>query len=318
MNRRDFLRIAGSAATFAWLAEEISPAYSQAAVFSPESEGFRLRYLLSSCLYGDKDIREILPEVRKTGAESVDLWPKPHGGQREQLDRLGEDRFRRMLEEHGVRLGCISRYDLGPFKLSEEIELARRLGCGVIVTGARGPVGLSGEELRTAVQRFIKELRPTIARAEENGVTIAVENHGSSLIESPDSLRWFAELAPPGLGIAFAPYHLPQDAELLAGLIREVAHKITVFYMWQHGKGSLKPQPIEDELLQLPSRGPLDFRPLLRALRDNDYQGFSAIFMHPYPRGRCLRETVGATTAEILRARDYLERCLSEINSRQA
>lgn len=318
IDRREFLTLLGPAVTLPCLAKEILPCAKYAVAFSRTSGGFKLRYLLSSSLYGRTDVREILPEVRKVGAEAIDLWPAPHGNQREQVDQLGEDRFRELLQGQEVRLGCMTRYDLGPFKLSEEIRLARRLDCNMIVTGARGPVGLSGGALRLAVQQFITDLQPILAHAEESAVIIAIENHSRSLIESPDSLRWFAELAPATLAIAFAPYHLPQDAEFLAGLIREVGHKIAIFYMWQHGKGSLAPQPLEDELLQLPGRGPLDFRPLLTALRDVNFRGYSSIFMHPYPRGRSVRKTIEATTAEILRARDYLERCLKEINPHQA
>lgn len=277
---------------------------------------FSLRYLLASCLYGYAALEEIIPEVRKTGATAIDLWPKVHGNQREQLDSLGIDRFQELLERHSVTLGCLTRYDLGPFALTDEIRLAKRLGCRLIVTGARGPTGLKNEELRKAVLDFVEKMKPTLELAESCGVTIAIENHANSLIESPDSMRWLAEAWPsPTLSVAFAPYHLPQDTTLLARLIRDLGEKIAVFYMWQHGKGCMAPMPLEDELLQLPGKGPLDFKPLLAALRDIKYAGYSSIFMHPYPRGRAIRESISAVTAEVLQARNYLDQCLNEIGS---
>lgn len=276
---------------------------------------FRLRYLLASCLYGYTDLKEILPEVSKTGAQAIDLWPKVHGNQREQLDALGEDRFRTLLEEYRLSLGCLTRYDLGPFGLKEEMRLAKRLGCGLIVTGASGPQGLTGQPLRGAVREFVEKMKPHLELAEECSVTIAIENHQNSLLQSPDSMRWLIELCSnKHLAIAFAPYHLPQNPQVLADLIRAVGRRIAVFYAWQHGKGSTKRMPLEDELLQLPGRGPLDFRPLLAALREVDYPGYTSIFMHPFPRGRAIRETTPGVTSEIQQARQYLETCLRNLS----
>ena len=315
MDRRSFLgRSLGAVGSLAGLAATLS--WQEQARTSEElsASQFSLRYLLASCLYGYADLQEILPEVRKTGAAEIDLWPKVHGNQREQLDALGVDRFQELLDRHGVRLGCLTRYDLGPFALTDEIRLASRLNCRLIVTGARGPTNLKDDDLRKAVRDFVEKMRPTLELAEECGVTIAIENHGNSLIESPDSMRWLAEACPSRiLSIAFAPYHLPQDTNLLSNLIRDLGDKIAVFYMWQHGKGCMTAMPLEDELLQLPGKGPLDFKPLLAALRDIRYSGYSSIFMHAYPRGRAIRESITMVTAEVSQARDYLEQCLADL-----
>ena len=161
-----------------------------------ESEPFQLKYILGSCMYGYQYVGEILPEVRKTGATALDVWPKVHGNQREQLTDLGEDKFAAMLKQHEITLGCITQYKLGPFGLQDEMRLAQRFGCRTIVTSGRGPAGLKGSELKAGVQDFIEKMKPHLEVAEETGVTIAVENHGNNLIESPDSLKWLAELRP--------------------------------------------------------------------------------------------------------------------------
>ncbi|MFW6171710.1 MAG: sugar phosphate isomerase/epimerase family protein [Planctomycetota bacterium] len=282
-----------------------------AAAGADEEARFKLRYLLGSCMYGYTPLAEILPEVRKTGAEAIDIWPKVHGNQREQLEEMGERKFAALLDRHNVSLGCITQYKLGPFGLQEEMRLAQRLGCHTMVTGGRGAKGLRGSELKAAVAQFIEKMKPHLAVAEETGVTIAIENHGNNLIESPDSLKWLAELRPsPRLSIAFAPYHLPGDERLLANLIRDLGGSIAVFYAWQHGMGCMKKLPKKQELLQMPGRGNLDFRPLLGALREINYTGWTEIFMHPVPRGIPILETTAAVTREINRARDYLTRQL--------
>lgn len=264
--------------------------------------------MVASCMYGNVYLGDVLPEVAKCGSDAIDIWPKPHGNQREQLTELGEERFAQLLKQHGVRLGCLTHYKLGPFRLQEEMHLAERLGCTTIVTGGEGPIGLSGAELKRAVAEFVEAMKPHLAVAEETGVTIAIENHAKNLIDAPDSLRYLAELRPsPHLAIALAPYHLPQDSRMLADLIRELDDALAVFYAWQHGMGCMEKLPKEQELLQMPGRGTLDFAPLLSALKAIDFQGWTEIFMHPVPRGIPILETPGLVTDEINRARNYLE-----------
>ena len=266
------------------------------------------KYILGSCMYGYTKLAEIVPEVKKVGASAIDIWPKVHGDQREQLDEMGEEKFAGLLKSRGITLGCITQYKLGPFGIQNEMRLAKRLGCSTIVCGGRGPKGLKGKELKAAVGRFLEQMKPHLAVAEETGVTIAVENHGSNLIESPDSMKWLAELRPSkNIAIAFAPYHLPQDERLLADLIRSLEGRIEMFYAWQHGMGCHKKLPKEQELLQMPGRGELDFAPLLAALDDIKYDRWTEIFMHPVPRGIPILETTSAVTAEINRSRKYLE-----------
>jgi len=150
-----------------------------------------------------------------------------------------------------------------------------------------------------------------LAVAQQNGVTIAIENHGNNLFETADSLKWLVELCDdPHLAVALAPYHLPQDENELAKLIRSLGNRIEVFYAWEHGKGCMKKLPKEQELMQMPGRGELDFEPILQALQAIDYQGWTEIFMQPVPRGIPILETTAQVTDEINRSREYLSSCL--------
>jgi sugar phosphate isomerase/epimerase len=278
------------------------------------ARSFELRYMVASCMYGYMYIGEILPELAKCGSSQIDLWPKRHGNQREQLQDLGEDLFQQQLDRHNVKVGCLTQYPLGPFGLKEEMQLAKRLGCSLIVTGGDGPKGLAGDELKKAVSVFAEKMKPHLEVAEEHGVTIAIENHANDLFETADSLRWLREFAPSKrLAVALAPYHLPQVPEELAQLIRDLGDSIAMFYAWQHGDGCMTKLPKEQELLQLPGRGPLDFAPLLKAMSDIQYQGWTEIFMHPVPRGIPILETAQEVTAEINRSREYLAGLLKEL-----
>ena len=222
---------------------------------------------------------------------------------------MGETKFSALLEKHNVRLGCITQYALGPFGLQDEMRLAQRLACQTMVTGGKGPTGLKGSELKAAVGKFVEQMKPHLVVAEETGVTIAIENHANNLIDSPDSLKWLVELCPSKhLGVALAPYHLEQDPQLISGLIQSLGNRIAVFYAWQHGMGCMKKLPKQQELLQMPGRGELDFGPIIDALKSIDYAGWTEIFMHPVPRGVPILESTESVTTEINRARDFLEK----------
>ena len=269
---------------------------------------FELNYILASCMYGTTPLAEIVPEVKKSGSEHIDIWPRVHGDQREQVEAMGNDAFAALLATHGVGLGISTRFDLGPFGLAEEMAFAQEFGASLIVTGSTGPKGLVGEELRAAVADFAEALKPHIAAAEKHDITISIENHGSALIETPDSMKWLIEFTDsPHLGIALAPYHLPDDAELVAQLIKDLGQGLALFYAWQHGMGCHEKLPKEQELMQMPGRGSLDFSPILSALKKINYSGWTEIFMHPVPRGIPILDSTTDVTDEINRARHYLD-----------
>ena len=269
-------------------------------------------------MYGHIYLGDILPEVKKIGATAIDLWPRAHGSQREQLDAIGVGKYLDMIAQHGVSTGCLTRYDLGKANrqvdLNQELKLAGQLGCSCVVTSGHGPRGLKGHALKSAIKSFIETLRPTIEIAEENGVRLSIENHANNLIESPDSLKWLAELTPSSsLAIAFAPYHLEQDPEDMGELIRMLGPSIAVFYAWEHGMGCMKKLPKDQELMQMPGRGTLDFKPLLSSLKSIGFNGWTEIFMHPVPRGIPILESEKLVTEEINHARSYLENLLKEV-----
>lgn len=297
MNRRHFIQsLAALAAAPAWAA----------------GQPWKLNYMLASAMYGNLPLAEVLPEVKKGGASSIDLWPKKHGTQREELDSIGHEKFAEMLKQHGITLGCMTRYDLGPFGLKDEVLITRKLGGNIIVTGGKGDYKKKGAELKAEVQAFVDKMKPHAGHAADNGVTIAIENHINNIIDTPDSLRWLADMTreTPGIGIALAPYHLPQDTTVLADLIQHSDKKLSLFYAWEHGMGCMKPMPKEEELQQMPGRGKLDWKPLLGALKTINFSGPTEIFMHPTPRGIPILPTAAETTAEIIRAKNHLESLL--------
>jgi sugar phosphate isomerase/epimerase len=274
-----------------------------------------LRYVLGSSLYGKMPLSEILPEVRATGARHIDIWPEHHANQREQIETMGHEQFAAMLKQYRVELGIMTRYDLGPFGLQDEMRVTKKLGGSMVITGSAGPKNLQEQALKAAVRAFVEKMKPHVEAAEQTGVVIGIENHANSLIDSPDSIRWFAEFSPgKSLGIALAPYHLPQDSALIARLIEDLDSRLVHFYAWQYGQGCYKKLPKPQELEQLPGLGNLDFVPIVAALKKINYTGWTEVFMHPVPRGIPILPTAALVTAQINHARDYLDKCLSNVS----
>jgi sugar phosphate isomerase/epimerase len=303
LNRRQMCQVLAAGATAACLPRGLMAA---------DSPKFGLKYALASSMYGKLPLAEVVGETHKIGAEWVDLWPLGHANQREQMEELGHDKFAELLKKHDVKLGMTTRYDLGPFGLDDELQVLKKFGGSLIICGSKGPKNVTGAEAKAGVKEFVEKMKPHVEIAEECGVTIGIENHANALVASVDSIRYLGEMATsPNLGVALAPYHLPQDEKLLAQMIEELGPKLVHFYAWQHGKGCMTKLPKEQELEQMPGRGSLDFRPIVAALKKIDYARWVEIFMHPVPRGIPIMEDLAAVTDEINAARAYLDKCLA-------
>ncbi|MGI9240038.1 MAG: sugar phosphate isomerase/epimerase family protein [Verrucomicrobiales bacterium] len=286
-----------------------------AAVAKEKSAGeFEIDYVLASALYGDLPLGEILPEVAKSGSLGLDIWGKPHGTQREELDRLGVDAFAEQLSEHETKCLVSSRYPLGPFGLQAEMPILQRLGGKVLVCGATGPKDPRGDAARSAVKGFLEKIQGHADAAGEHGLTIAIENHSGQILSHPDSIRYFAEFnRHPALGIAFAPHHLHADLGEIPGLIKELGRRNLPFiYFQEYGIGAHKKVEKKVELAQLPGRGTLDYVPILQALRDIDFAGLAEIFMHPTPRGVPILGSASDITGAVNESRKFIDRCLAK------
>jgi len=301
-SRRTFVKVAGASLAGAALA----PGRAHAAGQGGGADPFRLHYLLASSLYGNVHLREIVPEVTKAGCEALDVWcPKwvPH---RTQVDEMGHEAFAALLKQHKTRLGTISPYSKGPFGVADELRVVAKLGGTLAITGS----AKAADDLKAAMKDFIERLKPQVAVAEEVGVDIGIENHGNALLWKPDSFRYFCEFATsPRLKISYAPFHLPQDAEVQAGLLREIGPKLAHIYLWQ--KPANRKQT-GAALPAMPGPGGMDFTPIVGALKAIRFAGWSEIFTHAHTHNGAACATTAGVTQEVLKSRAYLEACLAK------
>tara|TARA_Y100001960_G_scaffold332491_1_gene433191 strand:+ start:1144 stop:2064 length:921 start_codon:yes stop_codon:yes gene_type:complete len=281
-----------------------------------EQDKFRLRYILSSAMYGYMPLESILPQVTLTGSEAIDVWCKVHGNQREQIDKMGHNVAKNLLAKHKVKAAVFTRYPLGPFGLVDEMrKIHKNFDAEIIVCGTTGPSEVKGKEAKKVVSEFLEKMKPHVSVAEELGMTIAVENHSRQFLYHPDSLQYFAELnSSKNLGVALAPHHLHRFQDQIPAIIRDLGNaNIPFMYFQEHSDGMYKKTSKEIEMRQMPGfGGGLDYKPILRALKDIKYDGYCEIFMHPVPRGIPILPTIEEISKAINKSREYIESSLKE------
>ena len=272
---------------------------------------FQFEYIVASSMYGRLPIAEVVAEVRKTDAEHIDIWPERHANHREQIEKMGHDAFASLLDKHKVKVGIYTVYNPGLHRCQPWMPVAKKFGGTMLIANAGINKKVKGDAAKKAVAQYIERLKPVIARAEELDLLIGVENHSGSFVNQPENQTLFLDMVKSErVGIALAPYHIGQDSKMLAAHIEKLGDRLFHFYAWQHGMGCMKKLPKEQELLQMPGRGDLDFTPIAAALKKIKYSHWVQPFMHPVPRGIPILPTASEVSAEINRAQKYLEKCL--------
>ena len=104
MNRRDWIKGAGAGVL------------GSQTLRAEEKKEFRLHYVLSSAMYGTLPLEQVLASVKKTGANTVDIWRKVHATHREQITEMGDEEFQDLLNKHNTEMSVSTCYPLGPFR----------------------------------------------------------------------------------------------------------------------------------------------------------------------------------------------------------
>ena len=261
---------------------------SCAADRSEARAGWRCRLATSSILFKDLSLEEACGRIADLGFEAVDIWSAydkcPHLD--DAVSRLGPAGLKAVLGKHRLELCVFSVYVGGYAKYA---ALLGGVGGGVAIQGSAGPCPPA--ELTARMRAFLESLKPQIELAEKYNSRLAIENHGSALLDSLDSFKAFVDLNTSArVGIALAPYHLQAIGASVEEAIRICGRQLLFFYAWQK----------EPELAQLPGVGPADFAPWLRALAQQDYAHWITPFMHG-------EQPVQEMAAAVTKACRYLE-----------
>jgi sugar phosphate isomerase/epimerase len=249
-----------------------------------------MRLSASSIDYKRLPIEQACERIANLSFESIDIW-SAHAGCPHLDDvakRLGGDGLKELLAKCKLRLYAFSVYAGGYQRYA---ELLGKVGGGVAIQGSPGPC--KPENLAARMKAYVEELKPLAELAERHDSYLAIENHGSSLLDSLDSFKAFVDAnRSPRVGIALAPYHLQARKDSVVEAIRIAGKQLMFFYAWQNAGG----------VEQLPGVGKTDFTPWLAALAEAGYRWPVNPFMHDEPEPDKMSEALA-------KARDYLKLC---------
>lgn len=290
IGRRSFLKLMGAAAA-SYAARAAS---TEGILKPPDAAPWQMRLSTSSIHFSQLPIEKACETIAGLGFEAIDIWSAHEGCPHldDVASRLGPEGLKELLVKHKLRLYAFSTYQGGYGRYA---ELLGKAGGGVAVQGSAGPC--KPEELGARMRQFIDGLKPLIELADKCNSYLAIENHGQSLLDSPDSLKAFVDAnTSPRLGIALAPYHIQVLKASVPEAIRICGRQLFFFYAWQN-------QP---DAKQLPGVGPTDMTPWIQALAQIHYRGYVNPFMHGHPAAETM-------TANLATARDYLKNCYEQV-----
>lgn len=292
ISRRRCLKLMGTASAFCGMQAALANNPSQPA----STPRWQMRLSTSSIHFSELPIEKACERIASLGFEAIDIWSAHEGCPHldDVASRLGPDGLKELLKRHRLKLFAFSVYAGGYARYA---ELLGKAGGGVAVQGSAAPC--KPDELSARMRQFIDDLKPLVDLAEKNNSSLAIENHGASLLDSLDSFKAFVEInTSPRLGIALAPYHLQAAGVSVPDAIRICGSQLFFFYAWQQ-------QP---DVKQLPGVGPTDMAPWIRALDRIRYRGYVNPFMHGHPGTDIM-------AGHLATARDYLKACYAGLGA---
>ena len=286
IHRREFLTRAACLAGAAAAGARLLRARQASAADGP----WKMHLSASSIDFSKAPIEQACERIAALGFEAIDIW-SAHAGCPHLDDvqkRLGPQGLKDLLARHNLKLYAFSVYSGGYPKYA---ELLGGAGGGVAIHGAPGAV--DPKDLAAKMKAYVEGLKGELALAEKYNSYVAIENHGGSLLNAPDSFKAFVDANPnPRLGIALAPYHVQAAKQSVEEAIAACGKQLFFFYAWQNAGG----------LKQLPGHGPTDFTPWLAALAKIDYKWYVNPFMHDEP-------PPDEMAPALAKSRDYLRAC---------
>ena len=289
IHRREFLTRAACLAGAAVAGAGLLRARPTSAADGP----WKMHLSASSIDFSKVPIEQACERIAALGFEAIDIW-SAHAGCPHLDDvqkRLGPQGLKDLLARHNLKLYAFSVYSGGYPKYA---ELLGGAGGGVAIHGAPGAV--DPKDLAAKMKAYVEGLKGELALAEKHNSYVAIENHGGSLLNAPDSFKAFVDAnTNPRLGIALAPYHVQAAKQSVEEAIAACGKQLFFFYAWQNAGG----------LKQLPGHGPTDFTPWLAALAKIDYKWYVNPFMHDEP-------PPDEMAPALAKSRDYLKACYAK------
>lgn len=280
-----------------------------------------MKYSVSNWVFGKEDLEVSFERLRKFSYHGIELRGEP------QLYRVSE--IKRLMDKHRIEVSSICGMYPGPEAgelrdlshpqtsvRKEAVDYVRRIldfakevnAPLVIVTpnpvGRVRPLASLKEEWKWAVD----SVREVGRYAEKSKVLLAIEpinRYETYLINSVDrALEFMEEIGVAGVKVMADTFHMNIEDASLEGAIRKAGKNLIHMH-------------VTDSNRQAVGRGHIDFKEILRALKEIDYRG--SLAMEPLPplanpylalRGKISGELLDSSVEECITLLKMYERVI--------
>jgi len=252
-----------------------------------------MKYSISNWIYGDEPLRVTFERLRRYGYDGVELMGEPSLYRAEEVRGLCREFGLQVLSIAGIYPWPTEERDLANPDpqvrgravryLRDCVEFAVDVGALLIIVvpsavAKTSPVGYfeSEEEWVAAAERewnyALESVRTAAAYAEKAGIFLAIEpinRYETFLVNNVDQgLRFVSEVGSRTVKIHLDTFHMNIEEKDPAEAIRKAGKLLVNLH-------------IADSNRQAVGYGHTDFKAIMRALKDIDYQG--ALALEPLP-----------------------------------
>jgi len=238
-----------------------------------------IRIILCTIAYRDRLLDHVLDVAADLGFDGVEIWGRePHIS--EQFDESRIQAVQRMLQQRNLiapvlgsylQFGCTNPRVEGNIELEDALHTARCLGTPLIRVWA-SDIG-SGDATEAIWETTAMELQQACDQAQKLGIVFAAEMHTDTLTDTGPSAKHLVELVDRDnfrINYQAASNTEPQTPlERLQTVMPYVVHMHAQNYASLSSEGQPRRVPLSD--------GAIDYRPLVKHLRDASYHGCIAV-----------------------------------------
>lgn len=239
-----------------------------------------LRYAYNTLVYGDEPIARGIERIARFGYDGVELVGEP--------STMDVTAVRRELERHQIAASSIvSIYTPERDLVSSDpgiraaavdyvrgnVDFAAAVGAGIVTLTPTACMKIVPEaDLDTEWRWAVEGAGAAAEYAGERGVRIAVEpwnRYETYLVNRIEqSIALVDEVGLPGIGCMADTFHMAIEEADVAAAIRSAGDRLVHVHLADSNRAA-------------PGRGHLDFRPVVEALRDIDYRGYTSFELLP-------------------------------------
>ncbi len=229
---------------------------------------------VNSVLFGGHDLRTAFQHTKWAGYDGLEIsaldgfgaFGDPLGEHLHLADwRADAPLIRELREEFDLPITAMEVGPLDEVRIRQAFEAGEALGIPIINVGPSGKEGVA-EDFDACIAR----LATLAEEAEAHGLCLCVKAHiGTSIYNTPTTLRAMAEIDSPGFGIDMDPSHIYRGGEEPAEALAEVISRVRHIHIRDSGPGPA-PGAAEEQAC---GRGEIDLFGYCRVLMESGYDG---------------------------------------------